>query len=553
MKLRSFFSILSGVVLVLLLVGAAGAYWLASSTAPPVAPQQFSANPTAAMFVGRQAPAMVSLLVNPDRLESFWLSDATPENRKQLQVALNRLQQSLFASTPLDYDRDLKPWLGNEITFVVTTPDVDRDVTDGLQAGYLLVLTADDPELAQKTIQSFWQRRVGAKGLTSEQFAGVQLVHAGKAADSDGLEPTLTSAIAGHYVLFANYPRVLRDALNNVQVPELSLERSFTYQQALKKVTDQRIGLAFFNFSQTENLANLPVLASDALESATQRYEGLIAALQPDPDGLVADALLLSASGSRPARLVETNASTALKFIPSNSTLAIASKDLQRWADWQTAWASEQPWLTRLQQSLADLQQRWDVDPETALRWVKGDYALAQIPHTGRAQPDWILVTQQTPETQAAIEQLNQVAEKKGMSLGAFKLEDQEIYAWTTLATNKQYGATTLQADVQGVRATVGDYEIVATSLEALEKSLQAHQATDATSDLQSAIARIETPNQGYLYLNQAGLEQALQSIRLLEPVQRQLFASLRSALLTAYSNDEAGLRSAMVLHLKGT
>lgn len=556
MKLRSFFSALSGVVVLLLLLGAAGAYWLTAQSSAQLPPQA-TPHPTAAMFVSRQSSAMVSLLVNPDRLESFWLAESSPAKRRELQTNLNQLQQSLFANTGLDYNRDLKSWLGNEVTFAVTTPDVDRDASNGVQPGYLWVLTTDNPQLAQESVQAFWQRRATAKDLVLEQFAGVQLIHAAskKAA---GSQPNLTSAVVGdRYVLFANYPKVLRDALNNVQVPDLSLDRSFTYQQALEKFSDRQLGIVFVNLAQSGTWfkSQSPDLPAGITESSP--YDGLIAALKPVPQGLLADTFLLTTTpDAQPLqRATITDISNIVKFIPSSSTLAITGQDLQQtWNDWQNSWGTN-PFGTSLQQTLATLQQQWDIPFPEALSWVTGNYALAQLPPVGRSQPDWIFVAQQSPESSQGVSQLDQLAQQQGISLGSFLLGEQKIYAWTKLTPTSpginKPGSTALQAKIQGVHTTIGDYEVFATSLEAMEQALAAQTAAPP-ADLQTAIAQLQTPNQGYLFLNQASLDQLLQAIRGGEGIKKQLASNLRSAVISSYGTDETGLRGAVFLHLNG-
>lgn len=571
MKPRSFFSALSGVVVLLLLLGAVGAYWLTASSSAQL-PKQTAAYPSAAMFVSRQASAMVSLLVNPERLESFWLAGASPDKRRKLQADLHQLQQSLFADVGLDYNRDLKPWLGDEITFALTTSDVDRDTADGLQPGYLLVLETDNAQLAQESVQSFWQRRTASRDLVFEQYAGVQLIHAASQKGSGELQPTLTSAIVSdRYVLFANYPKVLRDALNNVQVPDLSLDRNFTYQQALERFSDQKLGIVFVNLAslgsglgtQTGLPTNLEVPVVG--DSPSSRYDGLVAALRPAPQGLLADTILLATEPElQPLRRLTADVSAVLKFIPGSSMLAIASQDLQQtWAEWQSGWGAN-ALGSRLQQPLAELQQRWGIQLPDALSWVTGVYALAQVPSADRSQPDWVFVTPQSSETADGIAQLDRLAQQQGVSIGSFSFGEQQIYAWTKLIASARSksessksgltksGGASLQAKVQGVHTTVGEYEVFATSLEAMEQALAAQAASTVPPDLEDAIAQLQTPNQGYLYLDRAKLGQLLQSIPALEPIKNRLSGSLQSAVVSSYGTDETGLRGAIFLHLNG-
>jgi len=103
MKLRSFFSILVASVLVLLLVGASGFYWLTARSPLALLRDGPTDGPLAAMFVPKQAPAVVSLLVNPKRLEAFRQVVAAPGARRQSKAEIEQLKQSLLANTGLDY------------------------------------------------------------------------------------------------------------------------------------------------------------------------------------------------------------------------------------------------------------------------------------------------------------------------------------------------------------------------------------------------------------------------------------------------------------------
>lgn len=557
MKFRSFLSVLLGAVLVVLLAGAAGAYWLATGRSVPVAASTArptatvtTATPTlsqpgAALFIPRQSLLVASLLVNPDQLESFWLARTQPDNRKAVQEQLQDLQAELFATAGLDYDRDLKPWLGNEVTFAVTTADIDRDAANGLQSGHLLVLAIQDPDQARTALENFWQRR--SKTTVTDTFAGVELVQSAS-------KPGFTSAIVGdRYVLFANDIRVLRSALNAVQVPELSIERDFDYQQAFEKFSEPKLGFLFSNLNrpaEAAQLLNLPLLNDTS-------YDSLMAILQPETLGVRVDTVLLKSPdaplSTAPAK---RDLSNLLTFVPDGASFAIVNQDLQTGRQqWLNGGLTQQDWLKPLQQSWTTVQQRWRMPlAETIFDRITGPYVVAQIPRSDRSRPDWVLVTQQSPELQEGLTQLDQMAQQQGMSLGSFELADQTIYAWTKLTTSKttaQTGPTSLTAEVQGVRTSSGAYEILATSLEAMEQVLKSQQSPNIPSDLKIAARQIQTPNAGYFYFSQPSLADLLKALPVADRLKRQLGASLYSATLSNYGTDETGQRSVAVLHLK--
>ena len=66
MKLRSFYYLLATAVLILLLIGAGGFYWIWTNSPLSRVAGGSVPTPEAAIFVSKQAPAMASWLVKPD-------------------------------------------------------------------------------------------------------------------------------------------------------------------------------------------------------------------------------------------------------------------------------------------------------------------------------------------------------------------------------------------------------------------------------------------------------------------------------------------------------
>jgi hypothetical protein len=218
--------------------------------------QGLVANPTAAIFVPKQSPAMVSLLVSPARLEAFRQLVARPIARRRARAELNQIENSLLLNTDINYQRDIQPWLGDEITLAVTSLDFDRNPANATQPGYLLVVKTKDGERAREFLQLFYSKQAATSvdDIVFEKYKGVNLIYRrplsqieastnGSGSPQSPLPEALTSAVVGdRFVLFANHPKVLRDALNNVQAANLSLEDDHEYQQMLETLSEH--GLA---------------------------------------------------------------------------------------------------------------------------------------------------------------------------------------------------------------------------------------------------------------------------------------------------------------------
>ncbi|MEP0870105.1 DUF3352 domain-containing protein [Trichocoleus desertorum AS-A10] len=596
MKLRSFFSVLVASVLVLLLVGASGFYWLTARSPLALLRGGSTDGPAAAMFVPKQAPAVVSLLVNPERLEAFRQVIAAPGARRQSRAEIEQLKQSLLANTGLDYKQDVEPWLGDEITLALTSPDVDRDAQTGQQPGYLLAIATQNPERSREFLQLFWQKRVAAgTRLMFEQYKGVKLIYSQPEPPVEPQKPetkrkknkqqepdtvltvqpatTLSTAVVSdRFVLFANQPKVLRDAINNVQAAELGLGSSPAYQQALQSFKQRQIGLVFLNLPQLAAWSSQGT--ADATTEASNLYESVAIGLGLSRKGLLAETAFLAAPGQTlPAATPALSKPTgALAYIPASSPVAAAGTDLEQfWTQVSSGVSSYETLAQLINQPLNNLRNAWQLDlPQDIFSWVKGEYAVALLPRPEQ-QPDWVFVAERTEAATTAIANLDTLAKDKGFSVGPLTLADRPVSAWTKLGStplkaasktttegNSALLANVIAAEVEGVHATVGNYEIFATSVAAMEQALQATKDSLVDSPgFKAAIAALPKDNDGYLYLDWANsrsiLEQQLPFLRLVELASQPFWNQLRSLTVTSLGGESGVRRSEVFLNLSPT
>ncbi len=548
MKQGSFFYFLTVGVVVLLLTNIGGCSWLARERPLTLFQGGSQTTPAAAMFVPNQAPIMVSLLVNPDRLKGL---------RRRDRLELNKLKTSLLANTDLDYRRDIQPWLGDEITLAVSSIDIDRDAENGRQTGYLMAIATANPTKSREFLDLLFSKRaVAGRGLMSEQYKGVKLIYENSrpqldeqkvpqlSAKSMGM---LSGAVVGdRFILFANHPTVLRDAINNVQAPGLSLTSSSQYQQALTQLPPKRIGMSFLN---------LPTLAEWRALQPAQKYQSQIITLELQRQGLLAETTLLATSSESDSPLVpQSQPVMALQYIPARTGVSIAGFDLSRLEN-----TDLNQWIQsgkRSVQPLAELQGRWGIDlPQDIFSWVKGEYALGMLSDSNQTNPDWVFVAEKSDAAEQGISRLDAIASSQGLSTNSLTLGEQKISTWAQLTTapvsssKPDRASITLKAKVQGVHATVGRYEIFTTSVEAMDEALKAPQNGSVVDNpqFQASIAPIPKPNQGYLYLDwtasQEILERQLPVLKLLEVLGNPFFSNLRSLTVSSYGSKTGLLK----------
>jgi len=590
MRLRSFYFVLGAIATLLLSIGVAGYLWLVAQSPLSLLQERYLVNPGAAVFVPRQSPVMVSLLVNPDRLESLRVALTAPSRRRRARRELDQFKQSVLAERQLDYDTDIKPWLGDEITVAVTTPDLDRDARNGLQPGYLLALEATDGDRARDFLQLFWQKQaIAGTDLIFEPFAGVKLIYGRATADtlatlpgrpsrrsspepepepSSDVVQTLASTVVGdRFVLFANSPKVLREALNNVQAPGLNLSSNKAYLAALEALPSRSFGVAYLNLEQLnawlEGLGDRPSTDLRPVKNLPG-FDQLLAGMQLSQQGILLDTRLLAKAGTEllPRLPKILRATDTLQLVPGNTPLLAYGTNLQQlFPELMAGLASVPVFADLLQQPLDALEEKWGISfAEDVFAWVEGEFALGFVPDASESA-DWMFVTDATTTTNTALEQLDAIAQQQGLSIGPVNIDGNSTYTWTRLSPvessrRSRTPITTLQADVQGVHGTVAQHEVFATSIEVMRRALQApeHSLVNET-EFQRAIAPIPAENEGYLYVDwqavRPTLEARLPLLRFAELTARPLFDHIKTLTFSSLGGDRQTRRGALFIRLE--
>jgi hypothetical protein len=555
MKLRSLaIPIIIGII-ALLVVGTNAYGWVSAHRSMLLLTRDRSQPPATAVFVAKRAPAAISLLANIDDLVSLNRLAIPSSQHRAASQAIKKWKQQLGDRLHLDYQREIAPWLGDEMTFAITDLNFisprgsslidNRRPQNKPQPGYLAVLSSRNPQVSSQKIQAWWDKQVEARRLEFESYQGVKIGYN----DRD----KLASAIVGdRYVLFANHPKVLREAINNLQVSNLSILENPDYQQVLAANNHHKIGVGY---------ARLPDLKHWLGKEAGEKYPVVGLNVGVDRQGLIADMSLYPTPIatsidpnpiSAPPKLVNT-----LKYLPRQSTMAIAGTDLSHWQQQLIGILPElKPLTPTLDSSIASISKQIGIDlTQDIFNWTTGEYALAAIPNLDRKIVDWVFIAERTqPErVDKSIAHFDELAGLAGYNVGLLPWNDKQAIGWTKLATETTTDATQLIAQVSGVHTTIADkYTILASSVEAMDSTLKAIDKqsildSDRYHNSANLLAATET---GYLYGNWQTISNLLpKQIRensLVKSVSDGIFSGLPN--ISVNSSTEAGVQRVSLL-----
>ncbi len=463
--------------------------------------------PSAFLFMPRQAPLVVSL-----------------EQGRRLPPAIASLPEFLLKPLGVDYQA-IPPWAGPGVALGLTSLDADHDPTNGRQPGYLLAAPVESPERARRFLVSL--ARAGATPV-AEDLAGVTM----KYYSSLSLAWAL---VADQFVLVANHPQVLRDALTAAQAPGLNLQDYTPYQEAYRGLSHDPQLILYSYLPQA-------FLALGAPSPAPYTYPSLVAGVWQNRQHLGADLALLAAAVEGEVTPAPPAPLGSLKYLPQDSFLVAAGQHLDRfWPDLDQTTRGYPGLQNLVFQEAASLEKRWGLNlAEDILAWNQGEYAFALLPRG--ASIDWLLVTPSSPAVTAALEGLGAKAQAQGYSFSQIPQGDQVIAAWTRLNPK---GDLSLETQVGFGHLQYQGYELLSNSLPALVEALQSPSLTDSPR-FRAAIAPL-TGVSGYLHLDWTrGREPILHALpvlklaRLLAP---DLFKHLGTMTLGEVDHQGSGVR----------
>jgi hypothetical protein len=564
-------------------------------------------NPQGVMFVSKQSPLMVSLLTGINQLWN--------------QPASGAAIKSFLSKQNLDYEKDLEPWLGEEVTLAITDLDFDHNLKNGVQPGYLLVATTKDGAVSREFLQTWLsQKLITGTELSFSPYKGTEIISPqveditslGDSLESSGMNSgmnpgagtvasTVASTVVGdRFVLIANHPQVLRQAINNAQAIDLSLAEAADYQATLGKLDQPRLGLGF---------VNLPALSAwlgkHGELAQEPPFSSLAIALSQKDGGLMATTALKTALISSDAidgsEIPTFHFPSPLdNYLPSTSGLVISGHNLGEFLAQiitpsdeilpdQTPDAGETLLITELKHLLSRLDSQLHLNLGTdLLPWVTGDYALSWLPPSNgedakvkaksKAESkisfkedlgttgDWLFVAEKSdPTAKEAIAHIDQLALESGFSITPLKIAEQPVTLWTQLRSQKTaQGLQSVDTLVRGVHTTVQqtlddtqkDYEIFASSIAAMGAALGVgSQPLPTATGFQAALAPFADPNQGYIYLDwltaRPLLEAQFPLLRLIEVPLSPLLEKLETISFTSYGSSDSITTSELFLKLQ--
>ncbi len=350
--------------------------------------------------------------------------------------------------------------------------------------------------------------------------------------------------ILGGYVLFANDPVVLRNAIQTLQVPSLGLTSWDIYQKANQNLTEPSLVTAFVNLDEVaawrDDMANvkavrgLAPLPSGGLGLRFHWDEqGLHAvttlAHDENTSSLVLTLIGTATSNAKSVSLFNANEfASKLVTLPNHSNLWIGqnlAQTLNILADYEGA-PLQKPLQDIFNHTLKPLTANWvlPIDQST-LAWVTEGYSLAVFPPNqddhavkpnanqrssspSSSAGDWLLIAQKTPNARQSLDTLDETARRNAkLTVGTVDFAGHPLTLWTQFNRLQPAGSeasgSMVAGNVVAVHTEIDQLIYFSNSLPILQAALQGQPNIFRQPEFTNFVKHQYRSPQTYIYLGE--------------------------------------------------
>jgi Spy/CpxP family protein refolding chaperone len=514
-----------------LVAGGGAAYWYFSQ--PKAGPGD--------MLLGAEVipqNALMAVAVTTDagqwqQLRQF----GTPQSQAAFDKNLAQLRDRLLTANGFDYQRDIQPWVGEEVTFAFLGNNAPFTAPPGTtQQPVVIVLPIRDGLKAKQILES---PRPGSGQVSDRTYKGFQIKETQTA--GQGYSATV---LDGKFLVVTTEPKATDQTIDSY-TEKTTLSTIPGYAQALGQIkAEQRFGKVYINLPAAAAISAANAGKTLTPEQQAQQSQGLAAIATLAPDGIQFKSVSWLKPDSQRTLEVKNEAQLMPSRLPADTILMVSGGNLQQfWRDYSQG-AGSNP-ITPIDPKLiqeglkSTVGMDWEQD---FLPWMKGEFAIALTGAPEGTSPNLpfsILFLTKTSDRRAAEASLKKLDDamvnRYKFQVQESQVNGQPVIAWTIPQSGTAINRGWLDGDI----AFLSLGAPIANAI--VPRPTQPLQDSEA---FKAAITPGLNPNNGHFF---ADVDQAINSKRFpilqLPPGNKELVAAIRSIGVTAAIKDNRTIR----------
>ncbi|GAP94553.1 DUF3352 domain-containing protein [Leptolyngbya sp. NIES-2104] len=421
--------------------------------------QQLNVMPVGASAIPQDALMVVSVSTDAGKWQQL-REFGTPRSQAAFDQSLAQLRDRFLKSRNLDFQRDIQPWIGKEVTMAFLAPQAGVNVPPPGQAAIppnpqptVMILPIADALKAKEVLEQSPATKDGK--WTERDYKGVKI-------RENQESPTQSASIAvldTTQVLVANNPSAIERAIDTVKGSP-SLSQTPGFGDALSQIqSEDAIARLYVNIPAAANTSaansNRPVPPQTLAQ--LQQNQGLAATATLANEGIQFKSVSWLKPDSQRKFDTSNNAKMMPTRLPGDTLMMASGGNLQRfWQDYTQGVSANPIQFVNPEALRQGLRTTIGLDLEKdLLNWMQGEYSLSLVPAPQGAPanlPASLVFMVQTNDRRAAEDTLKKLdgvmANKYAFKVEESKIEGQSVVNWSLPAANVNITRGWLDGDV---------------------------------------------------------------------------------------------------------
>lgn len=515
-----------------LVAGGGAAYWYFSQPQAGTADMMLGAD-----VIPKTALMAVSVTTDPGQWQQL-RQFGTPQSQAAFDQNLAQLRDRLLTANGFDYQRDIQPWVGNEVTVAFLGTTAPFTAPPGTtQQPVVVVLPIRDGVKAQQILTGV---KPASGKLSDRTYKGFQIKEA-----TGGNQGYSATVLDNKFLVVTTDPKATDQTIDSF-TSKTTLASIPGYTQALGQIqAETPFGKVYVNLPAAAALsATNSGKAPPTEQQQAQQNQGLAAIASLQPNGIEFKGVSWLKPDSQRLLEVQNNAKLMPSRLPADTILMASGGNLQQfWRDYSQG-ATTNP-ITPIDPKMLQegikttVGMDWEQD---FLSWMKGEFAIALTGAPEGSSPSLpfsILILAQASDRRAAETSLKKLDEAM-VNRYKFQVQETQVNGQPVIAWTIPQSGTTIN------RGWL-DNDIAFLSLGAPIASAIVPRPTNPLQDseaFKTAMTPPLNPNNGSFFVN---VDQAVNSKRFpilqLPPGNKELVAAIKSIGVTAAIQDARTVR----------
>jgi hypothetical protein len=294
----------------------------------------FSRLPVGANIIPEDALFAVSLTTDPSQWQKL-RSFGTKETQGELDKYLVELRDRFLTNNGYDFQKDISPWVGNEVTIAILAPDMKKNApTDEIatkEQSMVMVLPIKNPQTA-KTILAQPKMLKGGK-LVDRTYQGIAI----KQTEGQSKENFSAAVLDERFLVITDNPKATERAIDAYK-NKTTLATTGGFADNFPKIANNQPFAQFY--------VNVPIAAKIAAASPNrplpaqvlaqlQNNQGLAGTISLESEGIRLKGVSWLNPNSQRTLAVENNAGSMQNRLPAETLMMLSGGNLKRlWADY---------------------------------------------------------------------------------------------------------------------------------------------------------------------------------------------------------------------------